>query len=683
MKNLSGKPGAPSSPKKSINESLPDLGRRITIVQGIVLAIFLILGVRFYHLQIVQHEKYIAQAENNRIRDIPIIAARGSILDRNGKIIVDNKPTFNVVVMPEDITNREETLTALVENLNVSRDEALQEITKPNRPKTDPILIKQNVGAGDRAWVAAHQEEHPEITIDEQPQRVYPYGKTACHAIGYIGQISPKQLENPKYQDAGYKVGDIIGQGGIEAYYDKLLRGKNGVRRVIVDSRGRMVRELDSIPPIKGQDLLLSLDLEIQQVAEREFEKLNDKGAAIAMDTRTGEILTMVSYPGFDPNVFARNVISSENRKEVVAILLDPDHPLNNKAIQGYYPAGSTWKIMMSTAAIEAGITPLNDSRVVCGGGLQVGGRFVRCMGSHGAPDVHTAIVRSCDGYYYRLGIKLGLEKQKEWLAKFGMGQKTGIDLPYERSGSVPSEAWKARANPRNPQWSDFDSALSAVGQGAVAIPPIQLIRAETGIVMNGIIRTPHLLKEARATEVMPVKYFEDTPIDLRLSPATTAAIRYAAWGVVNEGGTAGGVGFPRELNIGGKTGTAQVISTAKAVGKKLQDHSWFISFAPINKDILPELAVVCFTENGGFGAKASGPKAKAIYLAYFAKKAGQPIPTEIIAKGGKPTAPPTATDAQKSATQPRAGVEKPTAASIATLQKPRQPGEADKKRNQ
>src|SRR5262245_53820658 len=301
MKSLSGKPGVPSGPKKN-NESSPDLGRRINVVQGIVLAVFLILGVRFYHLQVAQHEKYIAQAENNRIREIPIIAARGSILDRNSKILVDNKPTFNVVVMPEDITSRDETIQALVENLNVSRDDALREINNPNRPKTDPILIKQNVGASDRAWIVAHQEEHPEITIDEQPQRVYPYGKTACHAIGYVGQISPKQLENPKYQEAGYKVGDIIGQGGIEAYYDKLLRGKNGVRRVIVDSRGRMVRELERIPPIKGQDLVLSLDLDIQQVAEEEFEKTNDRGAAIAMDTRSGEIIAMVSYPGFDPN---------------------------------------------------------------------------------------------------------------------------------------------------------------------------------------------------------------------------------------------------------------------------------------------------------------------------------------------------------------------------------------------
>jgi penicillin-binding protein 2 len=618
--------------KKNPKEVSMDFELRVSVIQYLVLAIFIVLGIRFYVLQVARHDQYQNLAENNRIRDIPLIAPRGAILDRNGKLLVDNTPAFNIIVYPEDITNKNETISSLVEYLGIEHDDAIREINNPLRSKSDPILIKQKATDADRAWIAAHREEHPEIDIDPQPQRVYLYGKSACHVLGYIGQISPKQLENPKYQEAGYKMGDIIGLGGIEAYYDKMLRGQNGKRRVIVDSRGRLVRELERIEPVKGQDIVTTLDIDLQKVAEEQFESKQDKGAAVAVDPRNGEILVMASYPNFDPNVFARNVISSENRKEVVAILLDPGHPLNNKAIQGFYPAGSTWKLMMSTAAIEAGITPLNDSRITCGGGLQVGGRFVRCMGSHGAPDVHTAIVRSCDGYYYRLGIKFGLEGQKEWLAKFGMGQKTGIDIPHERSGSVPNAAWKARANPRSPQWTDFDSALSAVGQGAVAIPPIQLIRAESAIMMGGALYTPHFFKEAKATELMPVQYYEDAPKDLHLAPATAAAIRSAAWGVVNEGGTGGGIGFPRDLNVGGKTGTAQVISTDKAKGKNLQDHSWFISFAPLQKDQTPEFGVVVITENGGFGAKASGPKAKMIHLAYFSKKFGRALAPEFVA---------------------------------------------------
>lgn len=685
--------------KKNPKEVSMDFELRVSVIQYLVLAVFVVLGIRFYVLQVARHEQYQNLAENNRIRDIPLIAPRGAILDRNGKILVDNTPAFNIVVYPEDITSKEETINSLADYLGIEREDAMREINNPLRSKSDPILIKQKATDADRAWIAAHREEHPEIDIDPQPQRVYLYGKSACHVLGYIGQISPKQLENPKYAEAGYKMGDIIGLGGIESYYDKILRGQNGKRRVIVDSRGRLVRELERIEPIKGQDIVTTLDIDLQKVAEEQFESKNDKGAAVAVDPRNGEILVLASYPNFDPNVFARNVISSENRKEVVAILLDPGHPLNNKAIQGYYPAGSTWKLMMSAAAIESGITPLNDSRIACGGGLQVGGRFVRCMGSHGSPDVHTAIVRSCDGYYYRLGIKFGLEGQKEWLAKFGMGQKTGIDIPHERAGSVPNAAWKARANPRSPQWTDFDSALSAVGQGAVAIPPIQLIRAESAIMVGGQIFTPHLFKEAKATELLPVKYYEDTPKDLNLSPATSAAIRSAAWGVVNEGGTGGGIGFPRDLNVGGKTGTAQVISTEKAKGKNLQDHSWFISFAPLNKDITPEFGVVVITENGGFGAKASGPKAKMIHLAYFSKKFGRALAPELIAlvdpnaaaatsdaagadkattNGNKPAAP-------KSTNLNGANQNAPAATtnSIAANQSSRTPASAEKRRNQ
>jgi penicillin-binding protein 2 len=417
--------------KNNPKEASMDFELRVSAIQYLVLAVFLILGIRFYFLQVARHEDYRLRAENNRIREIPLIAPRGSILDRNGKVLVDNTPAFNIVIYPEDITNKAETINSLTEFLAIDREDAEREINNPLRSKSDPILVKQKASDADRAWIAAHQEEHPEIAIETQPQRVYAFGKTACHVLGYIGQISPKQLEDEKYQNEGYKTGDIIGQGGLEAYYDKILRGQNGKRRVIVDSHGRLIRELERIEPIKGQDLVSTIDVDIQLVAEEQFESKKDTGAAIAMDPRNGEILAMASYPNFDPNVFARNIISPENRREVAAIFLDPGHPLSNKAIQGFYPAGSTWKLMMSTAAIESGVTPLNNSRIMCGGGLQVGGRFVNCMGSHGSPDVHAAIVHSCDGYYYRLAIKMGLNSMRDWLLKFGMGQKTGIDIPH------------------------------------------------------------------------------------------------------------------------------------------------------------------------------------------------------------------------------------------------------------
>jgi penicillin-binding protein 2 len=610
-----------------------NLELRVYVIQYLVLVVFIALGIRFYILQVARHDDYQARAENNRIREIPIPAPRGQILDQNGNVLVDNTPAFNIVVTPEDITNKEDTLNALVQNLDVDRGELMVQLNDPLRPKSQPILVKQNASKADRAWVAAHELEHPEIRGETQPQRIYKYGKLAAHVLGYIGQVNPKQLENPEFKEAGYKAGDIIGQGGIEAVYDKLLRGKDGMRRVIVDSRGRPISDLEIIEPIKGQDIVTTLDLDVQRIAEEQFYSKNDTGAAVAMDPRNGEILAMVSVPSFDPNVFARNVVSTESRKEVNAIVNDPSHPMLNKAIQGMYPTGSTWKILMATAGLEEGIITPKNSRIVCGGGIQVGNRFVHdSAGNHGALDIHGAIVHSCDGYFFRLGLKMGVDMIHDWVTRFGMGQRTGIDLPGEVRGIIPSREWKKRVNPRDPVWKDFDTVLASFGQGSVAVTPIQLIRAEAGIVMGGEFFVPHLFKEAKETQLAPVKYYDNKPTELTLSPVTIDIVTYGMWGVINEGGTAGGVGFPREINAGGKTGTAQVIAKEKVRGKEHKDHSWFISFAPMHTSEKPEIGVVAITEHGGWGAQASAPKVKFIEGEYFSKKFGRPILPELVA---------------------------------------------------
>lgn len=612
-----------------------NLELRVYLIQYLVLAVFIALGIRFYVLQVARHEDYQARAENNRIREITIPAPRGAVLDRNGNLLVDNASAFNVVVTPEDITNKEDTVSALVQNLDIDRGELLVELNDPLRPKSQPILVKQNASLADRAWVAAHELEHPEITIDQQPQRVYKYGKLAAHLLGYIGQVNPKQLEKPEF--AGYKSGDIIGQDGIEFKYDRELRGQDGMRRVIVDSRGMPKAELARIEPIKGQDIILTLDLDLQKVAEQQFYSKNETGAAVVLNPQNGEILAMVSVPSFDPNVFARNVVSTGSRKEVAAIVNDPSHPMYNKAIQGIYPTGSTWKILMATAALEEGTITLKNSRIVCGGGIQVGNRFVHCGKNHGMPDIHAAIVHSCDGYFYRLGLKMGVDIIHDWVTRFGMGQRTGVDLPGEVRGIIPSREWKKRVNPRDPVWKDFDTVLASIGQGSVAVPPIQLIRAEAGIVIGGEFHTPHLFKQAKETQLGAVKYYDDKPTEVKLSELTIETVDYGMWGVINEGGTAGGVGFPREINAGGKTGTAQVIAKEKVRGKEHKDHSWFISFAPMHTDQKPEIGVVCITENGGWGASASAPKVKMIEAAYFSKKLGRPILPELVALNIKP----------------------------------------------
>jgi penicillin-binding protein 2 len=626
--------------RKNPKEGSYDFELRLYGIQYLILVIFIALGIRFYVLQVVRHSDFQARAENNRIREIPILAPRGAILDRNGTPLVDNTPAINIIVTPdpEFMANVDETIKVMVENLGVDRDQLVKELNNPLRPKSQPILVKQNATLGDRAWVSAHEYEYPEITVEQQPQRHYRFGELGAHILGYIGEINPKQLESPRYLDAGYKSGDIIGQGGIEAVYDKVLRGKDGMRRVIVDSRGRPVRLLEIVQPIKGQDIITTIDLDMQRTAEEEFEKAGDTGVAIAMNPQNGEIYALASRPAFDPNIFAQNVISGgENRKEIRAIFNDPKHPLYNKGIQGIYPTGSTWKLMMATAALEEGIITPKESKIACGGGISMGNRFVRCMNNHGVPPIHPAIVHSCDGYFYRLGLKMGVDMIRDWMMRFGMGQRTGIDLPNEVRGIIPDREWKKKVNPRDPQWKDFDTVLASVGQGSVAVPPMQLLRAVSGIMMGGEYHTPHIFKEAKETQLLPVKYYDVPPTQLKLSQSTVDILSYASWGVVNEGGTAGGVGFPRELNVGGKTGTAQVIAMEKAGrGKEHRDHAWFIAFAPLHTNEKPELAVVVLTEHGGFGGRASAPKVKMIMGTYFSKKLGRPVLPELVAKSAQ-----------------------------------------------
>lgn len=626
--------------KKNPKEGSYDFELRLYGIQYLILVIFIALGIRFYVLQVVRHDDFQQRAENNRIREIPILAPRGAILDRNEIPLVDNTPAINIVVTPdpEFMANVDETIKVMVENLGVDREQLIKELNNPLRPKSQPILVKQNATLGDRAWVSAHEYEYPEITVEQQPQRHYRFGELGAHVLGYIGEISPKQLESPRYLEAGYKSGDIIGQGGIEAVYDKLLRGKDGMRRVIVDSRGRPVRLLEIVQPIRGQDIITTIDIDMQRTAEEEFEKAGDTGVAIAMNPQNGEIYALASRPAFDPNIFAQNVISGgENRKEIRAIFSDPKHPLYNKGIQGIYPTGSTWKLLMSTAALEEGIITPKESKILCGGGISMGNRFVRCMNNHGVPPIHPAIVHSCDGYFYRLGLKMGVDMIRDWMMRFGMGQRTGIDLPNEVRGIIPDREWKKKVNPRDPQWKDFDTVLASVGQGSVAVPPMQLLRAVSGIMMGGEYHTPHIFKEAKETQLLPVKYYDVPPTQLKLSQSTVDILSYASWGVVNEGGTAGGVGFPRELNVGGKTGTAQVIAMEKAGrGKEHRDHAWFIAFAPLHTSEKPELAVVVLTEHGGFGGRASAPKVKMIMGIYFSKKLGRPVLPELVAKSAQ-----------------------------------------------
>jgi penicillin-binding protein 2 len=588
---------------------------RLTLLQYLLLFLFIGLGVRFWSLQVVQHEQYRRAAENNRIRLIPIPAPRGAILDRHGRVIVDNRPTLSIILNREEVRARGKKPQELVEELiaqglELDRESVRQRLeAMAAQPAYYPLVLKENATPQDVAWVRARQVEYPELDVMEQPQRRYPYGTLLAHVLGYVGEISREQLARPEFQ--GYRPGDLIGRAGVERVYDRWLRGRDGYRRVIVDSTGHEVGEIEHVDPVPGRDIKLTIDLELQQVAEEQLG--GRRGAIVVVNPQNGEILALASHPAYDPALFSQRINTPEGRAEYRRLLADPERPLYNRAIQGVYPTGSTWKIFVATAALEEGLITPEHSTLPCGRGIQVGNRFVRCLGSHGMPDLHRAIVVSCDGYFYRLGLKLGIDRMERWVKRFGLGQRTGIDLPDEVAGIVPSRALKAKLNPRDPRWKDFDTVIASIGQGSVAISPLQLVRAIGGIAVGGVFHTPHVFKEVVGPGGMV--YTADRPLVVPLHRQTIAAIRSAMWGVVNEGGGTGGAARVEGLDVSGKTGTAQVVAKERAVGAAhLKDHAWFVSFAPRDN---PQIAVVVLIENVGFGGRFSAPVARAIYEKY------------------------------------------------------------------
>lgn len=473
----------------------------------------------------------------------------------------------------------------------------------------------------DIAWVEAHSLEFPLLHIEERPQRHYPENGLLAHVLGYVGEISPKQLEVPRYKDKGLKPGDIIGKEGLEDTYDEFLRGRDGSRTVMVDSLGRIRDVVETVQPTPGQDLITTIDLDLQLAAEEQLRNSpSQRGVIIAMDPTNGEIRALASYPTFDANLFGERISTKKGRAEYASLLKDPDTPLYNRAIRGRYPPGSTWKIPMAIAGLQQGAITLDDSRLACGGGIQVGTKFTRCMGNHGFPDLHTAIMKSCDGYFYRLGLKMGISGIMDMVDEFKLNQRTGIDLPHELVSWTPSPDFKARFNPRSPKWSDIDTVYASFGQVYDFVTPISLLRSISAVAVDGKLYQPHFMKEIRSIgepgdmHYRPPKNYGNALAGVvPVIPEYREAVVQAMWAVVNEAGTAGGI-RKAGYDIAGKTGTAQVVGLGKDVGRN-KDHSWFVSYAPAFK---PKIAVLALIENSGFGSKYAAPAARAMYDAYF-----------------------------------------------------------------
>jgi penicillin-binding protein 2 len=630
-----------------------NLRSRLLFIQLLVVAMLGgILGVRLYVLQVVRSDRYTELAENQRRRRLPIPAPRGVIFDRSGKVLVDSRPIYNVILMREDVKGKDlaTLIDPLAEGLNIDKDLLRErfELVK-SMPAFESIQVKQGATQGDIAWVESHNFEFPELRVEQQPQRRYPENGVLAHVLGYVGEISPEQLNKQSFKDKGLKPGDIIGQSGIEQIYDDYLRGRDGYREVIVDSRGRIQDEMEKIEPVPGRDLVTTIDSDLQNAAEEQLKiSATGRGVIIAMDPRNGEILALASYPTFDPNLFAQRITTKEGHAEYVALLNDPDTPLLNRAVQSRYPPGSTWKIPMSIAGLQQGAITLEHSNIVCGGGITIGNKFTRCMGNHGSPDLKAAITHSCDGYYYRLGLKMGIDGIVQMVDEFDLNKRTGIDLPNEVTSWTPSREFKRRMQPKDPEWRDIDTVYSSFGQVYDIITPISLLRTIAAISEGGKMYIPHVLKEVRPIGTAGTPEYQGTvgfqPLDpTRPNPKNIPipedihhAVVEGMWNVVNGGGTGAGIRMAG-FDIAGKTGTAQVVKLGQDTGKN-KDHSWFVSYAPAYK---PEIALVALIENSGFGGKHAAPAVRKVYDVFYRKTRNEEPPGAVpqIAKKKKPAA--------------------------------------------
>ena len=609
-----------------VRENRRELSQRIEKARLAVGIVFATLAFGYWYVQIVRNDYYFALSENNRIRSVRINAPRGYVLDRNGTILVDNEPAYTLHLYRKEAKDLNTSIDLAVDVLKLPRDQVRARVERGLRdPEFLPIPIAENLGIEEVATIEARAPEHPEFAVTVSQRRLYSHGTSAAHAIGYLSEASAEQI---RAAESGYRMGDWIGQKGIEGAYERLLAGVDGERRVIVDSHGHEIAEEQRVEARPGQNLYVTLDYELQKIAEEYF--LNRVGSAVAMDPRTGEILALVSSPSYDPNWFTRRVSS----KEWASLLLDPHHPLQNRAIQNAFSPGSVFKIFLAYGALANGLVD-PEQKVFCPGHATFYGRTFQChkKEGHGWVNLRDAIKVSCDVYFYNLGHRLGIDRISEIARGFGFGRATGVDLPYEKDGLVPSEEWARDV--RHARWYPSETISVAIGQGPVLVTPLQIARGLSGLVSRGQLPTPHLFLASQDPATGEhLRYRAESKPGIALSPEKAGIVLNGMWAVMNEpGGTAFSSKIPG-VEAGGKTGTVQVIGRettikAGAERKKLEDHAWFAGFAPVED---PQMVVVVFVENGGHGGSAAAPLAKALFL----KKFGRPSP-----EGETPAKPP------------------------------------------
>jgi len=525
---------------------------RLTAAQYIILAIFLVLAYGLWHLQVMQSDYYSLAAERNRIRNVPVLAPRGRILDREGRVIVDNYPSFSALLLRDSSRDLNADADMIAQGLHLDPNEVRARIRRfASLPQYQPIFLKEDITPDELQFIDAHRNELPELDTIMAHRRLYPRNGFMAHVIGYVGEVSEDMLNQPGFDL--YNPGDVVGISGVERQYNAVLMGTNGSRQALVDSRGREVGRLGETEAVPGKPLKLTIDIDLQIAAEEAMEGKN--GAIVAMDPRTGEILAMVSGPTFDPNDFAVHV----SREQWNKLVTDPDKPLMNKAIQAQLAPGSTFKVIMSVAGWQEGIA--QNMHVHCNGSADFYGRNYKCWlfflhGSHGDVDLTKAIYQSCDVFFYTLADRLGINRIAKYASQLGLGQKTGIDLPNEAAGVMPSEEWKIKNFKQ--KWFAGETISVGIGQGAIAITPVQLLRAISAISMGGRMVVPHVVNP----DGLPPGYVEAAHYtevkQVTIDPNGWNYITDAMVKVLEPGGTASGAHI-QGVEIAGKTGSAQI----------------------------------------------------------------------------------------------------------------------------
>ena len=591
-------------------ETLAACYRRIGVISLIVLFVFCALGFRLWQLQIVEGARFRTLSEKNRIRLNRLPSIRGLMLDRTGRVVVENRPSFDVVLVPEDTKDRLTTLRTLVSYLPETAGLLEGKVPRnPRRPAYEGISVARDVSWDTLVAIEAHQLDLPGVTVEVSSKRSYAAGNFASHLLGYVGEVNNTEMAQYK----GYRPGDLVGKVGLEKVWEEDLRGYNGGQQIEVDATGRKLRILDEVKTQPGYNLRLTLDLELQEQVERALGEA--EGAVVVLAVETGEVLALANRPAFNPNLFARGIKSNEWR----ALVENPLHPLTNRALRGQYPPGSIFKPIMALAALEEKIvTPETQFR--CQGGLPFGGRTFHCWkrSGHGLVDLKQALVQSCDVYFYQIGQRLGIQKIAQSARRFWLGQDLGLALDAS-PGVIPDIAWKRRHF--NAPWYTGETLSVVIGQSYVVTTPLQMAVATAAIANGGVVYRPLFVKQVIGVDGEPIQTFAPEIITrANFSEEHLRIVRDAMREVVHGERGTGKKAFLPHIGVAGKTGTSQVVSGIRGkdadVPRRHRDHAWFIAFAPAQA---PEIAVACLLEHAGRGGGAvAAPVVRQILEAYF-----------------------------------------------------------------